>query len=167
MLQLSSRENTVDCIFCDKARKMHNYKVVPIIKTASEILIEKIVTNAAALNDTQMKQKIEVARLQDFIYYHNSCKLNYFKAHILAQTTQKTEWHAIREIHNLVDNEIYSLITKDTIGNKHCFSLNYLVEYAKNALYKLGIENYESYESTLTNSYLLDKIKKNVTMKYK
>ncbi|XP_031777391.1 uncharacterized protein LOC107982025 [Nasonia vitripennis] len=153
--------DNVVCFFCDKSRKIHNYKVVPIVKCDCKlpILIEKIVTHAIALNDKQILTKIENARSKNVISYHNMCQLNYFKQ-LVSKSIQKSEWHAIRDIHVIIDNEIYDLISNNTIANKECYSLKYLVEYAKNALYKLGVDNYESYESSLTSTYLLEKLKK-------
>ena len=104
--------------------------------------------------------KIQALRPNDAIYYHNVCKLNYYNKHRTSRIFHKSDWHVTREIHDSVNNEIYSFITESTIINKNCYSLEYLVEYAKNALHKLFSEKYDIYESTLTRNYLLEKLKK-------
>ena len=119
------------------------------------------------MNDTSTLNKVTDLGTNRVIYYHNNCKRNYFKKYVTVQNPKQSDWHTTREVHDLINNQLFSLIADNTIKNKQCYSLKFLVEYSKNALYKLYSEQYETFEFNITSNYLLEKLKKKLAMNCK
>lgn len=150
--------NILTCFFCNQSRKKHCGKILPLVTSTNDIIIEKIVINANTLNDIVTLSKITALGANRVIYYHNNCKLNYFKKNISAPIHKQSDWHITREVNDLVYNELYSFIADNTIKNKQCYSLKFLVEYSKNALHRLFSEQYKNFDSYITSHYLLAKL---------
>lgn len=70
------------------------------------------------MNDTATLDKITDLGTNRVIYYHNNCKLTYFKKNITAQNFKQSDWYIVREVHDLVNNELFALIADNTIKNK-------------------------------------------------
>lgn len=152
---------TDKCFFCNLSRKKLGQQTIHLVKSANDILFEKIVTNATALNDREVLSKIEALGTNRVLCYHNNCKLVYFSKSIGAIIERtETDWHITRNINELVDNELYSFIAENTIKLKQCYSLKFLVEYTKSALFKLFSEKYDTFHTTITSNSLLQKIQK-------
>lgn len=62
------------CLFCDKLRKVHNYRVLPIHSCEVEKMrkdISEIINECA---DNEMNEKLNSVLLNGKVYYYNVCR---------------------------------------------------------------------------------------------
>lgn len=77
--------------FCDKNRKVFNYRAVPLHSAGVEKLRNDIFAVANACEDRDIEQKLEAVGVNGNIYYHNPCKTTSKKN--VFKPVSDTEWH--------------------------------------------------------------------------
>lgn len=80
------------CFFCNKSRKVYNYRAVPLHSSVVEKLRNDIFAIANECGDHEMESKLEAVGVNGTIYYHNPCKTMYFKKNTMKPATD-TDWH--------------------------------------------------------------------------
>lgn len=95
------------------------------------------------------------------IYYHNECRVNFNnKISLSEKPSNKSDWHNYRDYHQIVFEEVSSIIEEDVMKKRHCHLLTYLHELYTDSLEKLSEENSVEMNSTFTAHHLEEKIMK-------
>lgn len=121
--------NEVICIFCDRKKK----------KVRSRMLL----LHAADVHQFRASIKPNIENYEEYkdfankldnfsglkIYYHTECRVDFNNTvSSLKATRSKTDWHYHQEYHQIVFNEISTIINEDVIKKGRCFLLIYLHE---------------------------------------
>lgn len=147
------------CFFCDKSRKIYNYRVVPLHSSVFEKLKHDIFAVANECGDHAMEQKLESVGVNELINYHNPCKTTYLKKIAIKPATD-TDWHKKHKFHELTYADICGFVETHIISNKECHLLQFLTDCYNEILENYYIKEFASFEVKYTSQHLLEKLEK-------
>lgn len=147
------------CFFCDKSRKVYNYRAVPLHSSVVEKLRNDIFAIANECGDREIESKLETVSVNRAIYYHNPCKTMYFKKKNMKPATD-TDWHKKQKFHELTYADICGFVEKNIINNKECHLLQFLTDCYNQILEKYYVQEFESFDVKYTSQHLLEKLEK-------
>lgn len=110
------------CLFCDKNAKKFRGKLVYLHSTGKEI-IEKNILRHLKLGTNQFKDIIDKLRntADDNIYYHKTCQIKFNnKKRDFNKNPVRSSWHTSRENHQLIFEEISTLVEENVIKRGRC-----------------------------------------------
>ncbi|XP_077264944.1 uncharacterized protein LOC143898963 isoform X2 [Temnothorax americanus] len=81
------------CFFCDKNRKVYNYRALPLHSSVVEKFQNDIFAIANACRDRKIESKLGALNINSKVYYHNPCKKTYIRKNVIDPVTPDTDWH--------------------------------------------------------------------------
>lgn len=137
-----SNDNEVVCIFCDRKKKKLKSKMLPL--HAADVHEFKASVNSKIEGHEEYKDFLN--KLNNFpglkFFYHTKCRVSFHnKLSSLKAQPNKTEWHYQRQYHQIVFNEISTIINEDVIKKGRCFLLTHLHDLYIDSLQKMLEEN--------------------------
>ncbi|KAK0176635.1 hypothetical protein PV328_000752 [Microctonus aethiopoides] len=146
------------CFFCNKTRKVSNYRVLPLYTSKDEKLRNNILVNAIGLNDQEMKNRVKSLGVTDTVHYHNPCKTLYLNKYLNAPKHAETDWHRTRKLHGAAYAEVCYCVEENIIKKNQLKMLQYLTDIYNEVLEKLHHEEFGVSSVKYTSQQLLDKL---------
>ncbi|XP_071649784.1 uncharacterized protein [Temnothorax longispinosus] len=148
------------CFFCDKNRKVYNYRALPLHSSVVEKFRNNIFAIANACRDREIESKLDALNISSKVYYHNPCKKTYIRKNVIDPVTPDTDWHKKKKFHESTYANICGFVEEHIINKKECHLLQFLTKCYNEILEKLYVREFKSFDVKHTSQHLLEKLHK-------
>lgn len=133
------------CFFCEKERKVSNYRVVPLHSSKDEKLRNDITSVINACDDREIEKKLTALEFHSEIIYHRPCKKTYLKKNAMKPVIQDFDWHKKLKFHELTFADICGFVERNIIINKECHLLQLITDFYNEILEKFYVKEFRSF----------------------